>query len=202
MSLIWWGFGSPNLLYPLPYIYAFIAGGFSLLLIGSLAPLVRKGVRRFGSIMALIVLVIVVSWCGYTALPHYGYYYQVAIQSSQNLDNLELYLPVGTVSGKPYKELYGQVLRMPGDLTENFTQEIMDTEQGKMFKIAIPALKKDDVPVPRYTANIIFGQISLWRRTAPYRLLQLMPKSNVVRVNTVTSQQSIGPVKSYESTII
>ncbi len=117
MSLIWWGPGSPNLLYPFPYISAFIAGGFSLLLIGALASVVRKGVKRVGSIAALVILVIVVGWCGYTALPHYSYYYQVAIQASENLNNLELYLPMGTVSGKPYQELYSQVLEMSGDTT-------------------------------------------------------------------------------------
>ena len=197
MSLIWWGFGSPNLLYPLPYILAFIAGGFSLLLIGSLAPLARKGVGRFGSIMALIILAIVVGWCGYTALPHYGYYYQVAIQASENLNNLEIYLPVGTISGEPYQELYRQAYEMPGDLTENFTQELVETEYGPMLKITIPTLKKDNVPVPRYTANIIF-----WQKSAPHQLMYLSPKSDIMQVNTVTSQRSVGPVKSDESKII
>ncbi len=203
LSLVWWGPGSPNLLYPLPYITAFIAGGFSLLLIGTLAPMVRKGARSFGPITALAILAIVVGWCGYTALPHYSYYYQVAIQSSKNLNNLELYLPVGTVSGKPYEVLYGQVLEMPGDLTEEFTQELMDTEQGKMLKITIPTLKKDDVPEPRYTANIIFtGSRGFWQKSAPHELIQLMPKSDVVRVNTVTSQRSTGLVKAHESLVV
>jgi len=39
-------------------------------------------------------------------------------------------------------------------LTEDFAQEIVDTEHGKMLKLTIPGLKKDDVPQPRYTANI------------------------------------------------
>ncbi len=201
MSLVCWGVDSPNLLYPLPYIAAFIAGGFSLLLIGSLAPLVRKGARRFGSITALAILAIVVGWCGYTALPHYSYYYQVAIQSQENLNNLEMYLPVGTVSGAPYMKLYGQVLKMPGDLTEDFTQELVDTEQGKMLRITIPSLKENNVPIPRYSANIIFGKMGLWQKSAPYQLIQLMPKSNVEPVNTVTSRQSVGPVKSRESKV-
>lgn len=203
MSLIWWGIDSPNLLYPFPYITAFIAGGFSLFLIGAWAPLVRKGVRRFGSITILIILAVVVGWCGYTALPHYSYYYQVAIQSSENLNNLELYLPVGTVSDKPHEGLYCQVLEMPGDTTENFIHEIVDTEQGKMLKITIPALRKDNVPMPRYTANIIFSESrGFWQKSAPHQLIQLLPKSDVLQINTVTSQQWVWPVKSSEGLII
>ncbi|MFH1639880.1 MAG: hypothetical protein ABIB93_06205, partial [Chloroflexota bacterium] len=203
LSLIWVGIDSPNLFYLLPYVAAFIAGGFSLLVIGTLAPQVRQGLRRVGSIIALAILAVFVGWCAYTALPHYSYYYQVAIQSSENLNDLELYLPVGIVSGEPYDELYRQVFEMPGQLSENFTQEIVDTEKGKMLKIIIPTLEKDDVPQPRYTANIIFWQgRGFWQKIVPYQLIQLMPKSEVSQVDTVTSQRFMGPVKSRESKII
>jgi hypothetical protein len=203
ISLIWWGIDSPNLLYPLPYIAAFIAGGFSLLVIGFLAPQVRRGLRRAASIVALVVLAVFVGWCGYTTLPHYSYYYQVAVLSSQNLNNLELYLPAGTVSGEPCVKLYDEVLDIPGDLTDNFTRELVDTEQGKMLKITIPELEKDDVPVPRYTANIIFWQgRGFWQKIIPYELIQLMPKTDIEQVNTVTSQRFVGPVKSRESRVI
>jgi hypothetical protein len=196
MSMIWWGIDSPNLLYPLPYITAFIAGGFGILVIGTLAPMVKKGIKKFGSIAALIILAAMVGWCGYNAMPHYSYYYQVAIQSSENLENLEMYLPVGAVSSEPYEELYNQVYKVPGHLTENFTQELVDTEYGTMLKVTIPSLKKDDVPVPRYTANII------WKTRAPLEILQLMPKSDVEPVNTVSWQRRIGPVKGHESLIV
>ncbi len=148
LSLIWWGSGNPNLFYPLPYIAAFIAGGFSLLLIASLAPLVRKVPKSFGSVSALVVLAIAFGWCVYTALPHYGYYYQVSIQSSEDLTDLELYLPVGTVSGQPYQELYRHAYKVPEELTENFTQELVDTEYGKMLKFTIPSLEKDNAIIP------------------------------------------------------
>jgi hypothetical protein len=196
ISVIWYGFTSPNLLYPVPYIGALVFGGFSILLLGALAPAVKKGVKRFGSIAALIILAATVGWCGYLALPHYGYYYQVAIQSPENQSNLELYLPVGTVSGKPYEELYEQVLKMPRGTTENFKQELVDTEYGKMLKLTIPNLKKDNVPDLRYTANII------WQTSAPGEILQLMPKSNIEPVNAVRWQRCIGPVKSHESLIV
>ncbi len=203
LSLIWWGPGSPNLLYPLPYLAAFIAGGFSLLIIGTGAPAVRKGFRKPGSILILVILTIVTGWCGYTALPRYSYYYQVAIQSSESLSNLELYLPVGTVAGEPHMNLYDQVLKMPGDTTENFDHRIVDTDRGKMLKINIPALKKDNVPVPRYTANIIFWEgRGFFQKSAPHRLIQLMPKYDVVPVNTATSQRFTWPVKTRESLLV
>jgi len=203
ISLIWNGIDNPNLSYPLPYIAAFIAGGFSLLVIGALAPPVGKGPRRAVSINAIVILAIFTGWCCYTAVPHYSYYYQVAIHSQENLENLELYLPVGTVSGEPYTGLYEHVLEMPGGTTENFTQEIVETEYGKMLKLTIPNLKNTNLPMPRYTANIIFWQgRGFWEKIVPFRLIQLMPKSVVVQVDTVTSQRFMGPVKSRESKVI
>jgi hypothetical protein len=91
---------------------------------------------------------------------------------------------------------------MPGEeltdkyLTHDFTQEIVATEHGQMLKLTIPNLKKDDVPDPRYTANII------WETSAPGEILQLMPKSDIELVHTVTWQRNIGPVKSHESFIV
>ena len=205
LSVIWWGINSPNMLYLIPYIGAFITGGFSLLLIGAMASQLRKGLKRSGSIVALAILVVFTGWCGYTSVPHYSYYYQVTVLSSEDLNNLELYLPVGTVSGEPYVKLYDQVLDMPGDLTRNFTQELVDTEQGKMIKVTIPQLEKinDKVPVPRYHANIIFwyGR-GFWQKIVPFELIQLMPRSDIVQVNTVTWQRFLGPVKSRESKVI
>ena len=197
ISVIWYGFDSPNLLYPIPYIGAFVFGGFSLILIGALAPKVKKGIRKSGSIVVLIILAVVIGLCVYLALPHYGYYNQVVIQSQENLENLELYLPVGTVSGEPYTGLYNHVLEMPGGTTENFTQEIVETEYGKMLKLTIPNLKNTNVPMPRYTANIIF-----WEKSVSHKVLRLIPKTAVVLVNTITSQDMIWPVKSSESIIV
>lgn len=198
MSLVWTG-GGPNLIYPLPYMVAFITGGFSLPLIGAFAPVVKKDVRMSGSIIVLIILAIAVGWCGYIALPRYGHYYQVVINSAENLEDLELYLPIGAVSGVPYKDLYSQPFQeVPlGALTEDFTQEIVDTGYGIMLKLAIPRLREDDVPEPRYTANIIF-----WQKNTPRKLVQLAPRQDVVPVDEVSWQRNFGPVKTTESLVI
>jgi hypothetical protein len=96
----------------LTYFYTFTSGGFSLFLIGALAPLVKKGIRNFGSIVVIILLAATLSWCAYDALPTYSYYYQVIVHSSENIDDLELYLPIGTVNEEPYVELYNNPLRV------------------------------------------------------------------------------------------
>jgi hypothetical protein len=205
ISLIWLGIDNINLFYPIPYIAVFIVGGFTLPLIGALASQLRKGLKRASSITALAILVIIVGWCGYTAIPHYSYYYQISVVSDEKINNLELLLPMGTVSGEPYEKLYAQSHRMPGDLTEKFTRDIVDTEHGIMLKITVPTLEpvNDKVPEPRYIANIIFREgEAFWQKIVPFELIQLMPKSDVILVDTVTAQQFSGPVKRRESKAI
>jgi hypothetical protein len=197
ISVIWYGFGNPNLLYPTPYIGAFIVGGFSIPIIGALAPMAKKGIRKSGSKAAIIITVIVTGLCVYLALPHYGNYYQVVINSQENLENLEVYLPVSTISGEPYAQLYNHAYRAPNGMTDNFTQEIVTTEYGRMLKLTIPHLEASSVPMPKYTANIIF-----WEKSPPHKVIQLLPKTDVVQVNTVTSQRMRGPVKSSEGLIV
>jgi hypothetical protein len=72
----------------------------------------------------------------------------------------------------------------------------VETEQGTMLKLTIPNLKKDNVPDPRYTANII------WKTSAPRDILQLMPKSGIELIHTVTWQRHTLAVKSHESFIV
>jgi hypothetical protein len=160
---------------------------------------VRKGVKRPGAISALITLAVFTGWAGYTTVPHYSYYYQVAIQSSEDVSNLALYLPAGTVASEPYERLYSQEIEMPGATIKDFMQTIVDTEHGKMLRIFITTLKKDTVPVPRYSANIIYWEgRGLWQNIVPRQLIQLEPKSEVVQVNSITSQRFIGPVQARE----
>jgi len=202
------------------YINAFILGGFSILLIGALAPVVRRGIRKIGSVAVLIILAFLVVWCGFQAWPAYSYYYQVIIHSSENLDDLELYLPAGVVSGDIYEELYDNPLEDPrAPLTENYTLEMVDVEYGRMLKLDIFELRELDKPPPPgyghpYVGNIIFlqpGRVSNWliemvmpwqRESAPHQLIKLMPRYDVVPFNTVKSQEFIGPVKVRESMVV
>ncbi|HEX76548.1 MAG TPA: hypothetical protein G4O12_08245 [Dehalococcoidia bacterium] len=213
-ALMWWGI-SPNLLYPLQYFYAFILGGFSILLIGALSPVVRRGIRKIGSVVVLTILAFFIVWCGFQAWPAYSYYYQVIIHSSENLGDLELYLPVGAVSGDIYEELYDNPLEDPmAPLTENYTLEMVDVEYGRMLKLDIFELREEGPRGYPYTRNVIFWQpgdyrnrlaemVIPWQRgSAPHQLIKLMPRYDAVPVNTVKSQEFTGPVKVRESMVV
>ena len=213
-ALMWFGIG-PNLIYPLQYFYAFIFGGFSLLLIGALAPLARKGFRKFGSVVVLIILAFFVVWCGFQALPTYSYYYQVIIHSSENIDDLELYLPLAHVSGNIYQDLLANPLDDPmAPLTRDYNLEIVDAEHGPMLKFVVNEMQWTKHPEFPYVGNVIFWEpgrsgnrltelIMPWQReSAPHQLIKLMPRYDVVPVNTVESQEFIGPVKVRESMVV
>lgn len=189
--------GGINLLYAGQYLYAFILGGFSLPVLGAMASLVRSRIHRINAVVSLIVLVIVILWCGYSALPHYSYYYQVIIHSSEDLDDLELYVPLGYVFGEPYTELYDHPHPYTEGLTEDYTSEIVDTEYGTMLKLTLNSLEWHKSPDLQYTGNFIF-----WQKNVARKLINLEPRHNIESIGTVTWGRSIGPVKTRESEIV
>lgn len=196
-TAIMWRNDLINVIYPLQYFYAFIFGGFSLLLIGALAPVVRRGIRKFGSIAVLVGLLAVISWCSFQAWPAYSYYYQVIVHISEDVENLELFIPLGHVDEEIYRELYDHPLRVPGHLTGNYTKELVETEHGRMLKLTIPELMSGGPRDYPYTVNIIFEM-----ENPPHKLLHLMPRYDVTLLGTVNNQKFIGPVKVRESLTI
>jgi hypothetical protein len=213
-AFMWFGIG-PNLIYPLQYFYAFIFGGFSLLLIGALAPMVRRGIRKIGSVVVLIVLAFFMVWCGFQAWTAYSYYYQVIIHISQDLDDLELYLPVGVISGDIYEKLYDNPWEDPmAPLTKNYSKELVDTEHGRVLKLTLPELMDEGPPGYPYTGNIILWEpgrsgnrfmdmfLPWQRESAPHYLIKLMPRYDVVPVNRVESQELRGLLKVRENLLL
>jgi hypothetical protein len=215
-ALMWFG-TSINLFYPLQYFYAFIAGGFSLLLIGALAPVVRKGIRSIGSVIILIIFAFIMVWCGFQAMPTYNYLCQITIHTTEDLDNLQLYLPAGVVAEDIYEELYESPVRDPmASLTREYDKELVDTEHGWMLKLTLSELMKGGPRGYPYTCNIIFVEPGFllsgnrfaevlfpWQReSVPHKLIRLTPKYNINPVNTVKSRKSLGPLKVGESKII
>jgi len=213
-ALMWFGIG-PNLIYPLQYFYAFIFGGFSLLLIGALAPIVRRDIRKIGAVVVLIILAFLVVWCGFQAWPAYSYYYQVIIQSSENLEDLELYLPLAYADGGIYEELLANPLDDPmAPLTRDFNLEIVDTEHGPMLKLVINEMQWTKHPELPCVGNIIFWEpgmsgnrlidlIMPWQKeSAPHDLMKLMPRHDVLPINGITSAESIGPIKVKDNIIV
>jgi hypothetical protein len=213
-AFMWFGI-SINLIYLLQYFYAFILGGFSLLLIGALAPFMRRGIRKIGSVVVLIILAFFMVWCGSQAWPAYSYYYQIIIHTTEDLDDLELYLPAGVVSGDIYEELYDNPLDDPmAPLTKDFNLEIVDTEHGRVLKLTFPELMDEGPRGYPYTGNIIFREpgrsdnrlmemIMPWRgQSAPHELIKLMPRYDVNPVNTIESQEFRGPLKVRENLLL
>ncbi len=212
-AFMWYGV-SINLLYFLQYFYAFIMGGFSLLLIGALAPIVKRGIRKASSIVVTIVLVFFMIWCGFQAWPDYSYYYQVIIHTTEDIDDLELHLPAGVVAGNIYEELYDNPWNEPmAPLTRDYNLEIVNTEHGPMLKLTLSDLMQEGPRGYPYTANIIFMEPGLslsgnrftemflpWQgKSAPRELIKLMPRYDVNPVNIVESMEFRGPLKVEEN---
>jgi hypothetical protein len=213
-AFMWFGI-SINLIYLLQYFYAFLLGGFSLLLIGALAPVVKRGIRKIGSVVVLIILAFFMVWCGFQAWPAYSYYYQIIIQSSENLEGLELYLPLAYVSGDIYEDLLANPLDDPmAPLAKEFDLEIVDTEHGPMLKFVIDEMQWTKHPELPYVGNVIFWEpgrsgnrfmemfLPWQRESAPHELIKLMPRYDVVPVNTVESQEFRGPLKVRENLLL
>jgi hypothetical protein len=213
-AFMWFGI-SINLIYLLQYFYALILGGFSLLLISALAPVVRKGIRKISSVVVLIILAFFMVWCGFQAYPAYSYYYQIIMQSSENIEDLELYLPLAYVSGSVYEELLANPLDDPmAPLTKNFNLEIVYTEQGPMLKFMINEMQWTKHPELPYTGNVIFWEPGRsgnrftemffpWHLpSAPHELIKLMPRYDIMPINRVESQELRGLVKVRENVLL
>lgn len=151
----------------------FFGGGFSLPVIGVLAPLVRRGVRKPEAVTVLVISALLVSYCGYLVFtPVYSYYYQVIVKSSEELNDLELYVPMGTVSSEPYLELFEHV-EYAYPPAEYYSVSLTDTEHGRMLKLDFKLLAYSRAPKWSYNGNIM-----LWLRDAPHEELVLAPRYN------------------------
>lgn len=195
---IWHG-NTTNLFVPIQYFAAFIAGGFSLLVLGALGSMVKSPRSKLVTVAAASVLALAVSGCTYAALAPNGYYYQVAIGSSRDLEEVELYVPVPTVGGQPYEELLGyQYYVSRVGLTQDYTAETVSTEHGIMLKITIRGLQYQKSPDFPYKANIILWQ----KNTFSWDILRLSPKSNVVPLQVAGRTDRFGPIVTRESKTI
>jgi hypothetical protein len=83
-----------------------------------------------------------------------------------------------------------------------------------MLKFVVDKMQWTKHPELPYVGNVIFWEpgrsgnrmmelIIPWQReSAPHQLIKLMPRYDVVPVNRVESQHSIGPVKTRESAVV
>lgn len=182
---------------PADYLLNFVWGGFILCIIGCGAPLVRRRVKNFQSIGVLVLLALLLVWCGFLSFPGYSYCYQVIIGSSKNLDDLELYLPLVAVAQEPYAEIFNHPHAFPGaegsfrgGLLEDYSLEITDTEYGNMLKVGVPGLEAGAPEPYPYVGSIIFDMSH-----TPHEELQFMPKYDVQEVKVIYSERFLGPVR-------
>lgn len=200
---------------PIDYLLNFVWGGFILCIIGCGAPLVRRGVKNFKSIGVLVIMALLLVWCGFLSFPGYSYCYQVIIESSKNLDDLELYLPLSAVAQEPYAEIFNHPVQLAegsfkGGLLEDYSLEITDTEHGKTLKFGVPGLEAkykpseetvnpgpepptpvDMTPEPYpYVGSIVFSMLH-----TPHEELQFMPKYDVQDVKVIHSERFLGPMR-------
>jgi hypothetical protein len=155
-SLLW---GASPADYLLDYLHNFLWGGCLLCVIGTGAPLVKRKLRSLQAAGVLVILVFLVSWCGFLSFPSSSYYYQVIIESSENLSDIKLYLPIGATSEGPYTEIFNHPLRDPrARLTEDYSLELVETEHGMMLKLGIANLEQPwNGPQYPYEGNVIFS---------------------------------------------
>lgn len=192
-SIMEWGTNNINVFTPLQYILAFVAGGFGIVLLGTWGSTLRNSLKNLRTKFVTGFLVVMILACGYAALPHYGYYYQISIRCSEDIENLEIWLPLGATGGTIYEELLEHRFHISGGTTESYTLELLETEHGTMLRITIPELKWEQAPDLNYTANII-----LWQKSSPHKLTQLKPKYNSNQIDLVTAERFFGPVKTLE----
>ena len=129
-------YSSISLKYTLPYDYGFnfAFGGFALLLMSGLAPIVReRGLRHIASKLVIFALVILMGYCGYTSLPRYEYTYYADI-SSLNMGNIkEIHLPVPSITREPYTEIYKNLYQQGP--SRDYSYDLLETENGLMLRM-------------------------------------------------------------------
>jgi len=152
---------------PFDYVFNFVLGGFSLLLVGGAASIVRrKGLRHIASVLVIFLLVATVGYCSYTSLPKYEYSYFAEIHSPDMQNIEEIYLPIPAIAGEPNTEiLKHQILPVDDSL------DLIETEQGLMLMVRVDQLKH---------VSIEFKQ-----KGTSYQTVQLMPK---YETKTVTEE--------------
>jgi hypothetical protein len=180
-ALMWevrWAFlGIPQ------YMGAFIAGGFSLPLIGAMASFAGRGIRNIATIIVLVLLVGTVAGCGYLSVPRYRYSYGMNIMCKQDT---EVFLPSTTASGGlPEKLLSSSKTFTGNNPPDYYGVEPVDTEYGKMWKLNLNSHLSENPSVIGRSSNWYRSsdELRAWPGNSPDNMLQLSPKYDNKIVN-------------------
>jgi hypothetical protein len=165
------------------YLSAFIFGGFSIVFVGALASFTRKGAKKLGVIGGTVVLLGVVTWCGYISMPHYRYSYAVNILCQEDM---EVNLPVSVASDELSMQLLKQsTMPVKNDHTDWWGVGLVDTEYGKMWSLNLYS-RLSTIPggIGRSSNwGIYSDNIRSWPGRSPNKMIQLAPKFDIVAVD-------------------
>jgi len=165
---------------PFDYVFNFVLGGFSLLLIASVASMVRKkGIKHKASMLVIFLLAATVGYCSYTSFPRYEYSYLAEIRSLDMQNIEEIYLPMPAIAQEPNTEiLKHQVLPL------DYSLDLAETEQGLMLRVS-EFKSKSGSGIPEHVS------IEFKQEGTSYQTVQLMPKYEAETVNRGDKQVKV-----------
>jgi hypothetical protein len=196
IALMW-----ENTFYPGQYLIAFMFGGFSLLIMGALAPLVRYRIKKLKAIAIIIILVIAVCSYGYISMPRYHYGYTISLLRSPQ--NLVLYLPLSTAE-EPYaiellenSQIVSRLINI-----KDFSQGIVKTEYGQMLRVNISDRIIDLEGIIASDRFGYEGKSLSCQRYSTLQKIKFTPRLGEITLNIVKRHRFIGPLKVGESIIV
>jgi hypothetical protein len=160
------------------YFGAFFGGGFAILLLGALAPLVRNGIKKVGAIIVLVLLIVAVAGCSYLSIPRYSYNFGLNIMCTQNT---ELLIPTAAASG----DLAERLLKSTKSHTSSYGPDwyevqLQDTQYGQIWHLKMYSHLTAS-PDPRQPGRgsswyMSSDEIRSWPRQSPVNMFQLYSK--------------------------
>ncbi len=167
------------------YFGAFFGGGFSILLLGTLAPLVRNGIKKAGAIIVLVLLIVAVAGCSYLSIPRYSYNFGLNIMCTQNM---ELLIPTSAASD----DMAERLLKSTKSHTSSYGQDwydvqLQETEYGQMWHLKMYG-RMNANPDPKQTGRssnwyMRSNEVYSWPGKSPVKMIHISPKLEIKEIN-------------------
>jgi hypothetical protein len=190
-ALMWevhWAFvGIPQ------YMGAFIFGGLSIPLIGTLASFAGRGIRNIGAIIVIVLLVGTVASCGYLSVPRYHYSYGMNIMCKQDT---EVFLPTAIASGGlPEKLLKSSRTFTGNNPPDYYGLELVNTEYGEMWKLNFYSYISENPAEIGRSSNWYrrSDEFRTWPGPAPDKMIQLSPRFDSNTLNIIEADDISWP---------
>jgi hypothetical protein len=176
------------------YIMAFIFGGFSILLVGATAPVIKRGLKNPGAIVTLAIFIATMAGCTYISIPKYQYSFELMILCDQDM---ELYLPAEKAGNDFGEKLIITIVDAQPTFRDWSDIHLKETEYGQMWNLKLTSYLEPGV-TPE--GKQILGRSSNWYRQSskirswpgisPVEMVVTEPKSNIHEIN-ITEPETI-----------